>query len=44
MGDSLYFISKMANKFRAEWVVFDYTGYGESRLKEVGEEIICKDL
>ena len=28
MGDSLYFVSKMAPKFRAEWVVFDYTGYG----------------
>jgi fermentation-respiration switch protein FrsA (DUF1100 family) len=25
-------------------VVFDYTGYGESRKKEVGEEIICGDL
>ena len=44
MGDSLYFVSKMATKFRAEWIVFDYTGYGESRKKEVGEQIICKDL
>lgn len=25
-------------------MVFDYTGYGESRKKEVGEEIICGDL
>jgi hypothetical protein len=37
MGDSLYFIHKVSQKIRAEWIVFDYTGYGQSRKKEVGE-------
>ena len=40
MGDSLYFISKFSEKMRAVYIVFDYTGYGESRVKEVGEEVI----
>jgi abhydrolase domain-containing protein 17 len=44
MGDSLHFISRMAERFRAEYVVFDYTGYGASKKKEVGEEVIVKDL
>jgi fermentation-respiration switch protein FrsA (DUF1100 family) len=25
-------------------VVFDYTGYGQSRMPNVGEDVICKDL
>jgi len=37
LGDSLDYISLMAPKFKAEWVIFDYSGYGESRRSEVGE-------
>ena len=44
MGDSLRFISHMAGKFKAEYVAFDYTGYGESKRSDVGEDVICKDL
>jgi pimeloyl-ACP methyl ester carboxylesterase len=34
----------MTGRFKAEYVAFDYTGYGESRKPNVGEEIICRDL
>jgi pimeloyl-ACP methyl ester carboxylesterase len=34
----------MVMHFKAEYITFDYTGYGESRKAHVGEEIICKDL
>ena len=43
MGDALKFISSMCTKFKAEYIVFDYTGYGESREASVGEEVICED-
>ena len=44
MGDALKFMGNFASKFRAEYVVFDFTGYGESRESSVGEEVICWDL
>lgn len=37
MADSLNFIERMAMLLHTEYVVFDYTGYGESRVLEVGE-------
>ena len=44
MGDALKFMGNFASKFRAEYVVFDFTEYGESRESSVGEEVICSDL
>lgn len=44
MGDSLRFVTHMAGKFKAEYVAFDYTGYGESQRSDVGEDVICRDL
>lgn len=44
LGDSLRFIHAMTGKFKAEYVAFDFTGYGESRVSSVGEEVICGDL
>jgi pimeloyl-ACP methyl ester carboxylesterase len=44
MGDSLRFITALTSKFKAEFVAFDFTGYGESRVASVGEEVICGDL
>lgn len=44
LGDSLYFVNKFADIFKAEYITFDYTGYGISLQKEVGEEIICRDV
>jgi abhydrolase domain-containing protein 17 len=44
LGDSLRFITGMTVKFKAEYVAFDYTGYGESRVPSVGEEVICGDV
>jgi pimeloyl-ACP methyl ester carboxylesterase len=44
LGSSLAFISKMVVHFKAEYIAFDYTGYGASRITHVGEEIITSDL
>lgn len=44
MTDSLAFVEMLSQLIQAEYVIFDYTGYGESRVPEVGEEIICKDM
>ena len=37
MADGLKFVEKMTLKYEAEYVVFDYNGYGESRNEQVGE-------
>lgn len=34
----------MSQMYTAEYIMFDYTGYGVSRLSTVGEEIICEDM
>lgn len=44
MSDSLAFVEKMASLLRMQYIIFDYTGYGESRVFQVGEEIIKDDL
>ncbi len=36
LSDSIKFIDRMAQKFRAEFVVFDYSGYGESNISNTG--------
>jgi pimeloyl-ACP methyl ester carboxylesterase len=42
--DSINFISLLTKFVHTEYIAFDYTGYGESRVSDVGEEIICRDL
>lgn len=32
MSDSLMFIDRLSQHIHTEYVVFDYTGYGESRV------------
>ena len=44
MADSLVFIEYLSQLIMTEFVIFDYSGYGESRVLDVGEEVICKDL
>lgn len=44
MSDSLAFVERLSQFVEAHYVIFDYTGYGESRVRDVGEEIICRDL
>ena len=42
--DSLAFIEKMMRVFKTQFIIFDYSGYGYSRVNEVSEQSICKDL
>lgn len=44
MSNSLMFVEGLSSHIDATYVIFDYSGYGESRVADVGEEIICKDL
>ena len=44
LSDGLMFMERMSLKYEAEYVIFDYNGYGESRSTEVGEDIIIKDI
>lgn len=44
LADSLIFIEKISQKLMAEFIIYDYSGYGESRVRDVGEETICEDL
>lgn len=44
MSDALKYVERIATKYIAQYVVFDYTGYGESKMENVGEELVKKDL
>ena len=44
MSDSLWFMERVSRSIYAEFVVYDYSGYGASRLAQVDEKIICEDL
>lgn len=37
MSDGVRFMERMALIYEAEYVIFDYNGYGESKNTEVGE-------
>lgn len=45
MYHSLYFINKFAvNSPFLDYVVYDYTGYGKSKIAEINHNSICRDL
>jgi hypothetical protein len=44
MSDSYGYVERLAKQVESEYVIFDYSGYGESRVADVGEEVICGDL
>ena len=44
MYDSLAFIERMSKIMLAEFIIFDYSGYGCSKETEITEETICKDM
>lgn len=44
MYDSLIFIERMAKTMLAEFIIFDYSGYGCSKASEITEKTICRDM
>lgn len=44
LTQSLEFISSLAEIHEAEYIAYDYTGYGRSALKKTTAEGICNDL
>lgn len=36
LADSLSFVELLCQQLKAEYVIFDYSGYGESRVLDVG--------
>lgn len=44
LAQSLGFLSSIADHHKADYIAYDYTGYGESELKETTAASICEDL
>lgn len=44
LSDSVHFMLEFLTFFDVEVIQYDYTGYGESRLKGTSEESVCRDL
>jgi abhydrolase domain-containing protein 17 len=44
LSHSLSFVCSMACNFEAEYVAYDYSGYGRSEIKETTPDSICNDL
>ena len=42
--DSLRFARKMSGLLKIEFVIFDYSSYGDSQLTSSSESIFCRDL
>jgi pimeloyl-ACP methyl ester carboxylesterase len=41
---SMDFVCALAEKHKAEYVAYDYTGYGQSEIKHTSSNSLCNDL
>ena len=44
LGQSVKFVTGLAAYHEMDYLVYDYTGYGVSKIPETSEDKICKDL
>ena len=44
LSHSAYFIKSLSYLHEVEYVAYDYSGYGESEIKETTPESFCNDL
>ena len=42
--DALGFASRLSKSIKAEFIVYDYSGYGDSKINSTTESSICEDL
>ena len=44
LSQSIYFIRSLTSLHEAEYIAYDYSGYGESKVKDTTPQSICNDL
>ena len=42
--DALGFVCRLSKSIKAEFIVYDYSGYGDSKIDWTTEKSICEDL